>query len=214
MDDPSRVSTPGFWEGQWAAGQDWDTGEATPPMARAISALPVLRDAVVVGCGRGHEARALVRRGWPRVVGVDFAEAALDAAREAEELDAPWEGRPRVEWRRQDVFTLGQTDPAAFDLVVEHACCIAIDPARRAEWARSLLATLRPGGRLLALLSLKPRVGGPPFGIRREELEPLLTGSGFVLERSEVPADSIPSRRGQEWLVVAARGSTTRVGAP
>lgn len=199
------MSDPAFWEGEWAAGQDWDTGEATPPMARAISELPVLRDAVVVGCGRGHEARALVQRGWPRVVGVDFAPAALAAAREAEALDAPWEERPRVEWRLQDVFTLGATDPAAFDLVVEHACCIAIDPSRRPEWARALAATLRPGGRLLALLSLKPRVGGPPFELRREPLEAILVEAGFVLERSEVPADSIPSRRGQEWLVVARR---------
>jgi SAM-dependent methyltransferase len=208
MDDPRRVSAPEFWEDQWAAGQDWDTGEATPPMARMISALTVLGDAAVIGCGRGHEARALVRRGWPRVVGVDFAEAALAAAREAEALDAPWEDRPRVAWRLQDFFTLGQTDPAAFDLVVEHACCIAIDPVRRPEWARAVRATLRPGGRLLALLSLKPREGGPPFEVRRGELEPILTGAGFVLERSEVPADSIPSRRGQEWLVVA------RVPAP
>jgi len=205
MDDPRSVSTPAFWEDEWAAGQDWDTGEATPPMARMISELPVLGAAVVVGCGRGHEARALARRGWPRVVGVDFAEAALAAARETEALDAPWEARPPIEWRLQDVFTLGETDPAAFDLVVEHACCIAIDPARRGEWARALAATLRPGGRLLALLSLKPRTGGPPFEIRRDELERVLVDAGFVLERSEVPADSIASRRGQEWLVVAQR---------
>lgn len=205
MDDPRRVNAPAFWEAQWAEGQDWDTGEATPPMARMISALPVSDAAVVIGCGRGHEARALVRRGWPRVVGVDFAEAALAAAREAEALDAPWEDRPRVEWRLQDVFTLGETDPAAFDLVVEHACCIAIDPARRAEWARAIATTLRPGGRLLALLSLKPRVGGPPFEIRREQLEAVLADAAFVIERSELPADSIPSRRGGEWLVVGRR---------
>ena len=200
------VSDPDFWEEQWRTGQDWDTGEATPPMARAIAGLPVLGAAVVVGCGRGHEARALVRRGWPRVVGVDFAPAALAAAREAEALDAPWEGRPRIEWRRQDVFTLGDTDPGAFDLAVEHACLIAVDPARRGEWARALARALRPGGRLLALVSLKPRLGGPPFEVRREELRETLRGAGFALEREEVPEDGIPSRRGQELLVVARAG--------
>lgn len=205
MDFDGRVSRASFWEAEWAAGQDWDTGEATPPMARGIAGLPVLRDAVVIGCGRGHEARALVRRGWPRVVGVDFATAALAAAREAEALDPAMAGLPAIEWRRQDVFRLGETDPAAFDLAVEHSCLIAIDPARRAEWARALAATLRPGGRLLALLSLKARVGGPPFELRREETEAMLVGAGFAVERSEVPADSIPSRRGVEWLVVARR---------
>jgi SAM-dependent methyltransferase len=143
------------------------------------------------------------------VVGVDFAAAALAAAREAEALDPRSAGRP-VEWRRQDVFTLGTTDPGAFDLVVEHSCCIAIDPARRPEWARVVAATLRPGGRLLALLSLKPRVGGPPFELRRDDLEATLAAAGLVIERSEVPGDSIPSRRGQEWLVLARSGGAGR----
>lgn len=206
MADDRRTSDPLFWEEQWRTGQDWDTGEATPPMQRAIDALPVLRDAVVVGCGRGHEARALVRRGWPRVVGVDFAPAALAEARAVEALDAPWEARPRIEWRLQDVFTLGDTDPAAFDLAVEHSCLIAIDPARRGEWAASIARALRPGGRLLALVSLKPRAGGPPFEVRRDELERALADAGLSIERAELPPDSIPSRRRRELLVVAVRG--------
>ena len=205
MASGERASDPAFWQEQWRTGQDWDTGEATPPMARAIAALPVGRDAIVVGCGRGHEARALVRRGWPRVVGLDFAPAALEEARAAEALDAPWEGRPAIEWRLQDVFTLGDTDPAAFDLAVEHACCIAIDPARRGAWAAAIARALRPGGRLLALVSLKPRTGGPPFEVRRGDLERVLVEAGFALERVEVPPDSIPSRRGRELLVVARR---------
>ncbi len=205
MGSEGRANDPAFWEEQWRTDQGWDVGEATPPMARAIAELPVLRDAVVVGCGRGHEARALARRGWPRVVGVDFAPAAIAEARAAEELDAPWEARPRVEWRLQDVFTLGDTDPAAFDLAVEHACCIAIDPARRGDWAQALAGALRPGGRLLALVSVKPRTGGPPFEVRRGDLERTIADAGFSLERVEVPEDSIESRRGQELLLIARR---------
>jgi SAM-dependent methyltransferase len=201
----ANVSDPAFWEGQWQDDQAWDVGEATPPLRRIIEALPVERDAVVLGCGRGHEARALVRRGWPHVVGVDFAETALAEAREVESLDAPWEARPPIEWRLQDVFTLGATDPTAFDLAVEHACCIAIDPTRREEWARVVAATLRPGGRLLALLSLRPRTGGPPFQIEKPEMEGILARSGFTIEVSEVPSDSIPARRDVEWLVLARR---------
>ncbi|MFO0581157.1 MAG: methyltransferase domain-containing protein [Anaeromyxobacter sp.] len=206
MTAPRDPSDPAFWEAEWAADPGWDLGATPPPLLRALSELPVGTDAIVLGCGRGHEARALVRRGWPRVVGIDFAEAALREAREAEALDAPWEPRPRVEWRRQDVFTLPDTDAAAFDLAVEHACAIAISPARRPAWARAAAAVLRPGGRLLALLSLKPRTGGPPYELRRPEVEALLADAGLLLERSEMPGDSVPSRRGLEWLVVARRG--------
>jgi hypothetical protein len=52
---------------------------------------------------------------------------------------------------------------------------------------------------------LKPRTGGPPFELRRTEAERLLAEAGFALERSEIPGDSIPTRRGQEWLLVARR---------
>jgi SAM-dependent methyltransferase len=209
MPAPHDPGDPAFWEAEWRGDQGWDLGEASPPMLRAIAELPVGREAVVLGCGRGHEARALVRRGWPRVVGVDFAEAALAEAREAEASDAPWEARPRVEWRRQDLFTLGDTDPEGFDLAVEHACCIAIDPSRRPDWVHAVAGALRPGGRLLALLSLKARTGGPPFQLERSELAGLLERAGLSIERSEVPDDSIPARRGREWLVVARRTERT-----
>jgi SAM-dependent methyltransferase len=204
----SNPSDPAFWDHEWAGDQGWDLGATPPPLLRTLAALPAGRAAVVLGCGRGHEARSLARLGWPRVVGVDFSAAALREAREAEALDAPWEVRPRVEWRQQDVFTLPGTDPGAFDLAVEHACCIAIDPARRPEWARTVAGVLRPGGRLVALLSLKPRAGGPPFALRREELLALLAGAGLAIERSDIPEDSVPSRRGQEILVVAERAVT------
>jgi SAM-dependent methyltransferase len=203
---PRDPSDPAFWEAEWADDPGFDLGATSPPLLRVLGALPIGRDAVVLGCGRGHEARALARLGWPRVVGVDFAEAALREAREAEALDAPWEVRPPVEWRRQDLFTLGQSDGAGFDLAVEHACCIAIAPERRPEWARTVAAVLRPGGRLVALLSTKPRTGGPPFELRRPEVEALLAAGGLTIERSEVPEDSVASRRGLEWLVVARRG--------
>jgi hypothetical protein len=38
-------------------------------------------------------------------------------------------------------------------------------------------------------------------------VEALLAEAGVVVERSEIPDDSIPSRRGQEWLVVARSGA-------
>jgi SAM-dependent methyltransferase len=199
-----HVDDPRFWDAAWIAGDDeWDAGEAPPPIASALAALPVGRDAIVLGCGRGHEARSLARLRWPRVVGLDFSPAALDEARAVEAADSPWEDRPRVEWRLQDLFTLGDTDPASFDLAVEHASFIAIDPRRRAEWARAVARALRPGGSLLALVSLKPRTGGPPFEVRREELLAILPAAGFVLERVLVPENSFPARRGRELLVLA-----------
>ena len=81
-----------------------------------------------------------------------------------------WEGQTMctvpddapIEWRLQDLFTLPHTDSGHYDLVLEHTCFCAIDPARRAEWAEVAARILRPQGRLLALFYTHDRPGGPP----------------------------------------------------
>jgi SAM-dependent methyltransferase len=195
------VSDPAFWEASYREARDgWELGAPTPPILRALGTIPAARDALVLGCGRGHEVRAVAAAGWERVVGVDFAEA---ARREAERLTGAELGS-RIEWRTQDLFDLPKTDPGAYDLVVEHTSFCAIDPARRAEWMAVVRAVLRPGGRLLGLFYTHGRPGGPPFGATVAEVREALRAVGLRVERDEMPADSIERRRGEELLVWAA----------
>jgi len=201
------VSTPGYWEDRYRLGEDgWEAGAAAPPLARAVEALGNLTvhgDAVVLGCGRGHEARLLAARGANHVVAVDFAPSALAEARRLTE------GRteaPAIEWRAQDLFSLGETDPARFGIAVEHTCFCAIDPARRLEWARVVGGILRPGGILVGLFYAHGKPGGPPFTTSAEEVVKVLeSAAGLRIESVESPSDSIERRRGIELLVVARR---------
>jgi SAM-dependent methyltransferase len=195
----SDVSAKKYWDAAYAEKRDgWELGEAAPPIARALGELRGPGRAVVFGSGRGHEARAAARAGW-EVVGVDFA----DVARADAERLTPPDLAAHVEWRAQDILTLGQTDAGAFDLVIEHTSYCAIDPARRAEWMRVARAVLRPGGTLLGLFYTHGREGGPPFGATREHVLGALAAAGFAPVRHEVPADSIERRRGEELLVWA-----------
>jgi SAM-dependent methyltransferase len=200
----ATVDEAAFWETAYREGRDrWELGAAAPPLVRAVATLPVGERAIVLGCGRGHEAHVLAQAGWREVVAVDFAPSALA---EAQRLAASDPVASRIEWRLQDVFTLGATDAGRFDLVVEHTCFCAIDPARRADWLATVRDLLRPGGRLLALFFAHGRPGGPPFTTSREEIEKeLRAANGFAIERLEVPSDSVPARRGEELLVVATR---------
>jgi thiopurine S-methyltransferase len=157
----AEVDDAAFWEGLYRSGQDgWELGAPSPPLVRAVGALgpEVLRGAaVVLGCGRGHEARLLAGAGFARVVAVDFARPAIEEARALTPPGSP--AARAIEWRLADVFSLGATDAGAFDLALEHTCFCAIDPARRPEWAATVARVLRPGGTLVAAFYAHGRPG-------------------------------------------------------
>jgi len=196
-----RTSTPEFWEDVYARGGDgWELGRPAPPLVDVLDTMPPPRGRVAVpGCGRGHDARLLAARGYD-VTGFDFAPAALSQARALatrEGVAATFDGR--------DVFTLGRELPNAFDGVWEYTCFCAIDPARRAEYVRSLAGTLRAGGWLLAcFFPLRALTPGPPFVVSPAEVRRLLTPA-FTIERAFDPLRSARGRQGREWVVLACR---------
>ena len=206
--DRKPVSTPAFWEGLYAEGQDgWELGEPAPGLVAWLSAggrFGVTTDDVrprvaVPGCGRGHDVRLLARQGY-RAVGFDFAAAAVAEARglaSAEGVEAAFEQR--------DIFTLVRDHREVFDGVWEYTCFCAIDPARRADYVDVLRTILKRGGTLLACFyPLREGDDGPPFPVARDEVERLLAPH-FAIVESGVPAASSERRRGLEWMVRAMR---------
>jgi SAM-dependent methyltransferase len=153
----------------------------------------------VPGAGRGHDARLLAARGY-RVSAFDFAPAAVA---EATRLAAA-EG-VHVDVARRDIFSLADDFATAFDAVWEYTCFCAIDPARRAEYARVIHAVLRPGGTLLACFyPMREGDDGPPFPVSREAIDTALAGA-FRIRAAGPPRRSVERRRGLEWLVEAER---------
>jgi SAM-dependent methyltransferase len=195
------VSASEFWADLYARGGDgWELGQPAPTLVEFLESthLPSGRVAVP-GCGRGHDVRYLVRRGY-QAVGFDFAPAAIAEARARAKAE-----RVRVEFEERDLFTLGRDYANAFDGVWEYTCFCAIDPARRAEYVRTMAAILRPGGWLLACFyPIRRRGGGPPFPVARSEVRRLFAGP-FRLERALVPLRSVARRLGQEWMVLFHR---------
>lgn len=181
------------WQSCYDAGvTNWDLGGPAPPLVRGAAALAPCR-AVVVGCGKGHDALALAERGF-RVTAVDFAPGAIAAARKAaraRKLD--------VEVLEADVLALpGSHEP--WDLWVEHTCFCAIEPRERKAYVEAAARSLVPRGRLLALFHAHPRPGGPPYGSNPEEIRRLFLEK-FELESFELePSDSHPRRAGEEIL--------------
>ena len=205
-DDRPPVSAPAFWEQLYAGGNDgWELGAPAPPLEAWLDsggtfpAADASARLAVPGCGRGHDARLLARRGY-RVWGFDFAQAAVAEARRLAARD-----RVDVTFEQRDVFTLGREYPGFFDGIWEYTCFCAIDPGRREEYAQVLHAMLRRGGRLLACFyPMREGADGPPFPVSQADIERALAPR-FRILLAGPPGVSAERRRGLEWLILAER---------
>ena len=140
----------------------WDLGGPHPELAARLvdGRLAPPHEgarAVVPGCGRGHDAVALARRGW-NVTAVDPVEAL------GSEL-APMLERVGGRFVVGDALTF-EDDP--FDLIWDHTFFCAIHPDVRPAWGERAAQLLVPGGHYAALMFPVGRPveeGGPPFGM-------------------------------------------------
>jgi SAM-dependent methyltransferase len=174
----------------------WDMDGPTPLLDELLGEAPLDAGArmAVPGCGFGHDAAELARRGFV-VTAFDIAPLAIDGAR-ARHGEA-------VAWRQEDWFSSGD---GAFDAVFDHTCFVAMEPARRVEYAAATFAKLHAGGIWLgaAFHDTGDRTG-PPFAIARDAMGDLIRASGFDLLLSRDARASHPRRAGREFLWIARR---------
>ena len=197
------VNSPDKWEADYQRGTDgWDLGGATPVFKRlAASKRFVPGRMIVLGAGRGHDAREFARHGF-EVTAVDFSPYAVEQMNALTDPTAP------IEILQHDIFTLPHDLDRSFDYLLEYTCFCAIDPKRRSEYADLVKRLLKPGGIYIDLaFPLDQRKGGPPFAVTEAEIFNLFEGRGFKLLWREKPEDSIKPRRGVEELFIFERGS-------
>lgn len=173
-----------FWESIYHrdAVPPWDLEAACPPLIELVEEMrlePPL-SILVPGCGRGHDAIALAQRGH-RITGVDFAPAALEAARKS-----ALERYVEIIWESHDVTRLPGEWSGRFDLVAEHTCYAALNPAERDLYIAEMVRVLRPGGRLAGVFfnwemdeDADP-LPGPPFPSTVASIERRLLAAGLL----------------------------------
>lgn len=192
------VNSPLKWDENYEQGTaGWDLGGPTPVFQRLLSSGKFVPGRMIVlGAGRGHDAREFARHGF-QVTAVDFSSQAVSEMHRFATPEAP------VEILQHDIFTLPNTLNHSFDYVLEYTCFCAIDPKRRAEYAHLVARLLKPNGIYIDLAyPLDGRKGGPPFAFTASEILGLFQARGFKLISREKPADSIPRRRGSEELFI------------
>lgn len=186
------------WDADYARKTDgWDLGGPTPVFGRLLLQGQLTPGRMIVlGAGRGHDARLFARHGF-QVTAVDFASQAIQEMHRLADPATP------VEILQQDIFTLPETLNNSFDYVLEYTCFCAIDPKRRTEYADLVNRLLKPNGIYIDLaFPLDDRKGGPPFAVTEAEIFDLFEKRGFKLLWREKHADSISPRMHAEELFI------------
>jgi SAM-dependent methyltransferase len=199
------VNLPEKWDANYEQGTDgWDLGKPTPVFQRLLLSQDLLPGRIIVlGAGRGYDAREFARHGF-QVTAVDFSSHAVQEMQRLASADAP------VEILQQDIFTLPEVFNHSFDYVLEYTCFCAIDPTRRAEYADLVMRLLKPDGIYIDMaFPLDGRKGGPPFAVSVKEIIDLFQARNFKLISREKPDESIPRRRGAEELLLFRKMSQT-----
>ena len=183
---------PEFWDVRFRERfTPWDAGGVPAAVREFLAREPAKLRVLIPGCGSAYEARAFAEAGHD-VVAIDFSAAAIDAGR-------------RVLGELERILVLGDFFEfdfgAPFDLVYERAFLCALPRAHWSRWAGRVAEVVRPGGRLAGFFYWNDAPGGPPFGLKAGELEPLLAPRFDRAEDAAV-ADSLPVFAGRErWQI-------------
>lgn len=187
-----RPEHPDFWCKRFGQGvTPWDAGAVPAAFSDFIHRQQVPQATLIPGCGSAWEARHLATLGWP-VTALDFSPQAVATAREII-------GSAPVDLICSDFFTFSASQ--AYRLIYERAFLCALPRKLWPDWSRRMAELLPAGGLLAGFFFLCDELKGPPFGIRPEQLEELLTPNFRRIEDVSV-ADSIPVFAGRErWQV-------------
>ena len=183
------------WESFYQANEiSWDHGEASPGLVDFLSSssnqIPLGR-ALVPGCGRGHDARALAKAGW-NVTGLDIAPSSIPMAQKL----ATNKGL-NIDFLLGDF--LSKKPESQFDLIFEHTLFCAINPNRRKDYVKAIQNWLKPKGHYLAVnYMITENDEEPPFSTNAEELDTTFRPC-FDLIKRWIPR-SYENRSGKELM--------------
>lgn len=155
--DPSRIP--------------WERGEPSQALINWLNAVaPTLvrcgARVAVVGCGLGHDARALISRGY-EVTAFDCSGTAIEWAKRLDPANADC-------YQQADLFQPPTRWRHRFDLVVEVNTLQALVPDQRLGMMSAISDLLSPHGRLLVICNgadvAADVESGPPWPPREAEL--------------------------------------------
>ena len=198
MEKNNDINKSGFWEHRYEKGEiGWDLGVETP-VFKTISEKLKPGKVCILGCGNGYDAISFSKKGFS-VTAVDFARTPINNLQiAARSLSLS------IETIKKDIFDLIPDYSSQFDYIIEQTCFCAIDPRKRQQYSNLVHDLLKLGGKLIGLwMPLDKDIidGGPPFGVKENEIKKLFSTKWKIIEDC-FPTQSIEARKGREKLIV------------
>ena len=198
MKNNNDINKSSFWEQRYEKGEiGWDLGAETPVFT-AISEKLKPGKVCILGCGNGYDAISFSKKGFS-VTAVDFARTPINNLQiAARSLSLS------IETIKKDIFDLIPDYSSQFDYIIEQTCFCAIDPRKRQQYSNLVHDLLKVGGKLIGLwMPLDKDIidGGPPFGVKENEIKKLFSTKWKITEDC-FPTQSIEARKGREKLIV------------
>lgn len=195
--DSKPWSSSSFWEEKFNQGTTpWDLGEPSPSLVHFENDLSVKKggSVLVPGCGYGHDALFLARKGY-KVSAVDWSKAAIEEVRQFARRESL-----SIETLCTSFWDIPKSWHSSFDWWFEHTFFCAIDPSERPRYIESLHKLLRPQGKFVGVLfiSKEPPNVGPPFLTTEYEIRTLFS-PGFIIENLHPSPFNHPKREPIEW---------------
>lgn len=136
----------------------WELDAPAPALKEMLPRMKWPRSRVLVlGCGSGNDAAYFAEKGHV-VTAVDFSSEALTQAKNK------YGHLENIHWIQSDIFKLPREFEQSFDVIFEHTCYCAINPAQRNQLVKKWLQCLVPGGHLMGVFFVNDKAVGPPYG--------------------------------------------------
>jgi methyl halide transferase len=186
------------WEQRYQEGSDrWDLGCPAPPFINLLNSTQAPKPGriAVLGCGSGQDAMLFAEAAFD-VVGFDFAPSAIERA-----LTTANARGLKAQFLQRNIFELETEFLHRFDYVLEHTCFCAIPVTLRSQYVQVVRSLLKPNGQLIALFYTHNKEGGPPFGVKPQEILNYFAPhfERFLFQPAK---DSIARRKGEEHLAI------------
>lgn len=190
-----------FWDERFDKGfTPWNRGAVPQNLQRYAEATSEQTDGngpvcLIPGCGHAYELDFLMNSGW-QVTAIDFSPAAVATAQ-------AFFPRHAAAILQADFF---EYRPASrLECIYERAFFCALPPERRAAVVQRWAELLKPGGVVFGFFFIDEDAGdrpkGPPFRIRKTQLEALMDVQFERIEDAEV-SDSLAVFEGKErWQI-------------
>ncbi|KHD88652.1 MAG: hypothetical protein OM95_07550 [Bdellovibrio sp. ArHS] len=172
----------------------WNLGEPAEALKDMLPRLKIARSRILVlGCGEGHDAAFFATAGH-FVTAVDISPEAIERAKKN------YGHLSNLTFLEADLFKLPRDFDQAFDVVFEHTCYCAINPAKRQDLVKVWNRVLVSGGHLMGVFFTFEKRQGPPYGGTEWELRQRLKSSYHPIFWGRWQK-SVPRRQGKELFI-------------